>query len=101
MQADNAEGKMQQATWAVNKTIVILLQRTICYTIILCKMTNIQAVLNQRLTDALKAPIPVLTRRDIRLPQVPGKALAVVGMRRAGRGRMQPRVRTSRVSRFR
>ena len=29
--------------------------------------------------------VPVLTRREIRLPKVPGKALAVIGMRRSGK----------------
>jgi len=48
-------------------------------------MTSIQDVLNQRLTDGLRQLLPALTRRDVRVPQVPGKALAVIGMRRAGK----------------
>lgn len=48
-------------------------------------MTNIQAILSQQLTDVLSAPLPALTRRDVRLPQVPGKALAVIGVRRGGK----------------
>lgn len=41
--------------------------------------------LRQKLSDALVAEVPGLTRREIRLPQVPGKALAVIGMRRSGK----------------
>ena len=45
----------------------------------------IQETLRKKLADALVAPVPVLTRRQIRLPKVPGKALAVIGMRRSGK----------------
>lgn len=34
---------------------------------------------------ALEAPLPVLTRRDARVPEVSGKAKVVIGMRRAGK----------------
>jgi hypothetical protein len=53
--------------------------------IVLPRMTNLQAVLGQRLTDALTAPFPALTKRDIRFPPVRGKATAVIGVRRAGK----------------
>lgn len=46
---------------------------------------EIQEVLRLKLSDALTAGIPELTRREIRLPEVPGKALAVIGMRRSGK----------------
>ena len=46
---------------------------------------EIQEVLRLKLSDALTAGIPELTRREIRLPAVPGKALAVIGMRRSGK----------------
>ena len=42
-------------------------------------------VLRQMITDSLAAPIPTHTRRDVRLPAVPGKAVAVIGMRRSGK----------------
>ncbi len=48
-------------------------------------MRDIQAVLRQRISDALTTTIPVLTRRDVRLPMVTGKAHAVIGMRRSGK----------------
>lgn len=42
-------------------------------------------LLRRKLTDSLKSAPPPFTRRDIRLPAVPGKALAVIGMRRSGK----------------
>lgn len=46
---------------------------------------EIRQTLQTKLADALVAPVPELTRREIRLPQVPGKAMAVIGMRRSGK----------------
>lgn len=42
-------------------------------------------LIRQKITDSLAAPIPSFTRRDIRLPGVKGKAVAVIGMRRTGK----------------
>lgn len=42
-------------------------------------------VFQQKIADAQAAPLPQLTRRDIWLPAASGKALAVIGMRRAGK----------------
>lgn len=42
-------------------------------------------VVRQKIVDALAAPTRQLTRRDVWLPSVPGKAIAVIGMRRAGK----------------
>lgn len=42
-------------------------------------------VIRQKIVDSLAASPPVLTRRDIRLPGIPGKAVTVIGMRRAGK----------------
>ncbi len=42
-------------------------------------------VIRQKIVDGIHAEIPPLTPRDVRLPQVPGKAIAVVGMRRVGK----------------
>lgn len=44
-----------------------------------------QELLRQLITDSLATPVPPYTRRDARLPAVPGKAVAVVGMRRSGK----------------
>jgi predicted AAA+ superfamily ATPase len=46
---------------------------------------EIRQTLKEKLVDSLSTPVPELTRREIRLPQVPGKALAVIGMRRSGK----------------
>ena len=46
---------------------------------------EIHSALTQKINDSLVAVIPRLTRREIRLPLVPGKALAVIGMRRSGK----------------
>jgi uncharacterized protein len=42
-------------------------------------------LLRQKIVDSLDLSPPPLTRRDIRLPAVRGKALAVIGMRRSGK----------------
>lgn len=46
---------------------------------------EIRQTLKEKLIDALAAPVLELTRREIRLPKVPGKAMAVIGMRRSGK----------------
>lgn len=46
---------------------------------------ELRETLKRKLADALVAPPPPLTRREIRLPKVPGKAMAVIGMRRSGK----------------
>lgn len=48
-------------------------------------MTNVQNALAQRLTSAFSAPLDWGTRRDVRVPPHEGKAVAVVGVRRAGK----------------
>jgi predicted AAA+ superfamily ATPase len=42
-------------------------------------------LIRQKILDGLSASVPVFTRRDIRLPRVAGKAIAVIGMRRTGK----------------
>ena len=47
---------------------------------------SLHPVLAEKLNAAMMATPPApLTRRDVRLPQVPGKVHAVIGMRRAGK----------------
>ena len=43
------------------------------------------AIIRQKMVDAQAAPLPALTRRDVWLPSVHGKATAVIGMRRSGK----------------
>ena len=42
-------------------------------------------LIRQKIVDSLAAPVPDFTRRDVRLPAVPRKAIAVIGMRRTGK----------------
>jgi hypothetical protein len=42
-------------------------------------------VIRQKLADAVRMELPAMTRREARLPAVPGKCQAVIGMRRAGK----------------
>ena len=42
-------------------------------------------LIRQKIIDSLAAPVPSFTRRDIRLPGVKRKAVAVIGMRRTGK----------------
>ncbi len=46
---------------------------------------NLRALIRQKILDAEAAPVPEFTRRDIYVPRVPGKAVAVIGVRRAGK----------------
>lgn len=43
------------------------------------------ATIQQKIADGLAAAPPPLTQRTIYVPAIPGKALAVIGMRRAGK----------------
>lgn len=42
-------------------------------------------LVSQKIVDSLAASVPPFTRRDVRLPNVQGKAVAVIGMRRTGK----------------
>lgn len=42
-------------------------------------------LVQQKILDSIASPIPVLTRRDIHVPQISGKAIAVIGIRRGGK----------------
>ena len=46
---------------------------------------QIEQIVREKIAAAVDAPPPRLTRRDAELPTIPGKALAVIGMRRAGK----------------
>lgn len=54
-------------------------------------------VIRQKLADSVVAEFPQITRRDIRLPQVPGKVHAVIGMRRAGKTYFLHQIQRERV----
>jgi hypothetical protein len=46
---------------------------------------ELKQVIRQKITDALAASVPAHTRRDVHLPSIKGKAMAVIGMRRSGK----------------
>lgn len=46
---------------------------------------TIRNTLRQKMLESLAEPQNAGTRRDVRLPKVPGKTMAVIGMRRAGK----------------
>jgi len=45
----------------------------------------VREIIRQKIVDGLASPVPAFTRRDVRLPKVAGKAVAVIGMRRTGK----------------
>jgi hypothetical protein len=42
-------------------------------------------IIRRKIVDSLALTPPSLTRRDVRIPAIPNKAVAVIGMRRAGK----------------
>lgn len=42
-------------------------------------------LIRRKIVDALAEPVPKLTRRDIHVPGIANKAIAVIGARRAGK----------------
>lgn len=42
-------------------------------------------IVRSKIVDSLAASVPEFTRRDIHVPGVQGKAVAAIGMRRAGK----------------
>ena len=42
-------------------------------------------IVRQKIVDSIATPMPEFTRRDVRLPGVKNKAVAVIGMRRTGK----------------
>lgn len=46
---------------------------------------QIEQIVREKIATAVETPPPALTRRDAVLPPITGKALALIGMRRAGK----------------
>ncbi|MBW1998888.1 MAG: ATP-binding protein, partial [Deltaproteobacteria bacterium] len=46
---------------------------------------QIRQIIRQKIVDAEASLIPAFTRRDVHVPLVPNKAIAVIGMRRTGK----------------
>ncbi|MCU0726875.1 MAG: ATP-binding protein [Planctomycetes bacterium] len=61
-------------------------------------MTISRDLLRLKLTESLAAPPAAYTRRDVRLPAIRGKAMAVVGVRRSGKSTFLAQCRADRVA---
>jgi hypothetical protein len=61
-------------------------------------MTISHDLLRLKLAEALAAEVPALTRRDVRLPGIPGKAFAVIGVRRGGKTSFLVQCRADRLA---
>ena len=55
--------------------------------------------IRQKIVDSIAAPVPALTARDVWLPTVTNKAIAVIGMRRAGKTSLLWRIVGERLKR--
>ncbi len=44
-----------------------------------------RSIIRQRIADAIALELPALVERECRLPQIPNKTFAIIGMRRAGK----------------
>ena len=60
-------------------------------------MTISREVLRAKLDESLAARPRRLTRRDVRLPAIPGKAIAVIGVRRSGKTSFLAQCRSARL----
>ncbi len=60
-------------------------------------MTISREVLRAKLDESLATPSRRLTHRDVRLPAIPGKAFAVIGVRRSGKTSFLTQCRSARL----
>ncbi len=60
--------------------------------------SQFRAIIRQKIVDSLAAPLPVLTARDVWLPSVVGKAIAVIGMRRVGKSSLLWKILADRLA---
>jgi predicted AAA+ superfamily ATPase len=61
-------------------------------------MTISHDLLRLKLAESLAADPPALTRRDVRLPGIRGKAFAVIGVRRGGKTSFLDQCRADRLA---
>jgi predicted AAA+ superfamily ATPase len=61
-------------------------------------MTISHDLLRLKLAESLAADQPALTRRDVIVPRVPGKAFAVIGVRRSGKSSFLAQCRADRIA---
>jgi predicted AAA+ superfamily ATPase len=70
---------------SVHRPCTVLIIRTNNIYIVPMERIISRDLLRAKLAEALTAPLGPLTQRDIRLPTIRGKALAVIGVRRGGK----------------
>lgn len=61
-------------------------------------MTISHDILRLKLAESLATEPPTLTRRDVVLPKIPGKAFAVIGVRRGGKTSFLSQCRSERIA---
>jgi predicted AAA+ superfamily ATPase len=61
-------------------------------------MTISRDLLRLKLAESLAVPTVALTRRDARLPDIRGKAMAVIGVRRTGKSSFLAQCRADRMA---
>jgi hypothetical protein len=61
-------------------------------------MTVSRELLGLKLDESVSAGLPVMTRRDVHLPTIKGKAWAVIGVRRSGKTSFLNQRRADRVA---
>ena len=76
----------------------VLPRRTTSAYFVLPGMTISPDLLRLKLAESLAANSPALTRRDVALPGVPGKAFAVIGVRRGGKTSFLAQCRADRLA---
>lgn len=59
---------------------------------------QITSILQEKILASLEAPLPALTRRGAIVPPIAGKAMAVIGMRRAGKTSFLHQVRADLIA---
>ena len=55
-------------------------------------------LIRQKIVDSLASPVQAFTRRDVQLSAIPGKAIAVIGMRRTGKSTFLWQILSDRLS---
>ena len=77
--------------------VVIVTGTNVRY-IVIPAMTVSHDLLRLKVAESLAAEPPALTRRDVRLPGIPGKAFAVIGVRRGGKTSFLAQCRADRLA---
>ncbi|MCC5847881.1 MAG: ATP-binding protein [Verrucomicrobia bacterium] len=58
---------------------------------------QIKQIVQEKILSGMQRHLPAFTRRDVRIPLISGKAMTVIGMRRAGKTTFLHQVRSDRI----